>query len=117
MAEDGESLGVKDARREIASGEATAVDVRNEEEWREGHIPGAIHLPDGDPEAATRPLEDGARLMVIASDGKLAGEAASDLRERGDAVAVEGGMKDWISEDFPIQPTPDPDEDTELGLS
>ena len=117
MAEDGESLGVKDARREIASGEATAVDVRSEEEWGEGHIPGAIHLPDGDPEAATKPLEDGARLMVVAGDAKDAGEVAEDLRDRGyDAVAVEGGMKDWVSEDFPIQPTPDPDEDTELGL-
>jgi hypothetical protein len=31
-------------------------------------------------------------------------------------VAVEGGMKGWVSEDFQIQPTPDPDEDTELGL-
>jgi rhodanese-related sulfurtransferase len=117
MAKEGESLGVKEARREIAGGEATAVDVRSDEEWSEGHVPGAIHLPDGDPEAGTKPLEDGARLMVIAGDAKHAGEVAKDLRDRGyDAVAVEGGMKGWVSEDFPIQPTPDPDEDTELGL-
>jgi rhodanese-related sulfurtransferase len=117
VAEDGESLGVKDARREIASGEATAVDVRDQDEWSEGHVPGAIHLPEGDPDAATKPLEEGARLMVIADDDKHAGEAAKDLGKRGyDAVAVKGGMKDWVSEDFPIQPTPDPDEDTELGL-
>jgi rhodanese-related sulfurtransferase len=118
MANDGEKVGVEEARREIAGGDATAVDVRSEEEWGEGHVPGAIHLPDGDPEAGTKPLERGARLMVIAADGKLAAQAASDLRESGyDAVAVDGGMKDWVSEDFPIQPTPDPDEDTELGLN
>jgi rhodanese-related sulfurtransferase len=118
MADDGESLGVEEARREIAGGDATAVDVRSDEEWSEGHVPGAIHLPDGDPEAGTKPLEDGARLMVIAKDGKLALRAAKDLRESGyDAVAVDGGMGDWVSEDFPIQPSPDPDEDTELGLS
>ena len=118
MADEGETLGVEEARREIAGGEATAVDVRTEEEWGEGHIPGAIHLPDGDPEQATKPLEDGARLLVIAKDGRLAVRAAKDLSDRGyDAVAVDGGMDDWVSEDFKIQPTADPDEDTELGLS
>jgi rhodanese-related sulfurtransferase len=67
--------------------------VRSDEEWSEGHVPGAIHLPDG--EART----------------------PKDLRERGyDAVAVDGGMDDWIAEDFNVQPTEDPDEDTELGL-
>jgi rhodanese-related sulfurtransferase len=117
MASEGEKLGVEEARREIAAGEATTVDVRSEEEWSEGHVPGAIHLPDGDPEQATKPLEEGARLLVIAKDGQLAAKAATSLAEKGyDAVAVEGGMDDWVSESYPIQPTFDPDEDTELGL-
>jgi rhodanese-related sulfurtransferase len=118
MAEVRERLGVEDARREIAGGEATAVDVRSDQEWSEGHIPGAIHLPEGDPDRATKPLADGARLLVIASDGEHAARAAADLIERGyDAAAVDGSMGEWISERFPIQPTDDPDEDTELGLS
>jgi len=117
MSERTESVTVDEARREIAGG-GTAVDVRSEEEWSEGHVPGAIRLPDGDPEAGTKPLEKGARLLVIAKDGKLAVKAASSLAEQGyDAVAVEGGMDDWVSEDFNIQPTVDPDEDTELGLT
>jgi rhodanese-related sulfurtransferase len=111
-------MSVEEARREIAGGDATAVDVRSEEEWSQGHVPGAIHLPDGDPDAATKPLEEGARLLVIAKNGKLAVSAAKDLSERGyDAVALDGGMDDWVSENYPIQPTDDPDEDTELGLS
>jgi rhodanese-related sulfurtransferase len=118
MASEGEKVGVEEARREIAGGSATAVDVRSEEKWSEGHVPGAIHLPDGDPEAATKPLEEGARLLVIAEDGKAAEEVASDLAEKGyNAAPVDGGMDDWVSEDFPIQPTADPDKDTELGLS
>jgi rhodanese-related sulfurtransferase len=118
VADQGEKLGVEEARREIAGGEATAVDVRSEEEWQEGHVPGAIHLPDADPEQATKPLEEGARLLVIADDGKVAVDAASKLSDHGyDAVPVEGGMDDWVSENFRIQPTADPDEDTELGLN
>jgi rhodanese-related sulfurtransferase len=118
MSGEAESVEVEEARREIAGGSAVAVDVRSDEEWGEGHVPGAIHLPDGDPGAATKPLEDGARLMVIAKDGRMAVQAAKDLRDDGyDAIAVDGGMDDWVSENFKIQPTADPDEDTELGLS
>ena len=84
----------------------------------QGHVPGAIHLQEGGSATdRTHRLEDGARLIVIASNSKLAVRAAKDLCTRGyDAVAVDGGMDDWVSEGFPIQPTTDPDEDTELGL-
>ena len=113
-----ETVDVEAARQEIARGEAQAVDVRSEEEWRKGHVPGAIHLQEGGSATdRTHRLEDGARLIVIASSSKLAIRAAKDLCTRGyDAVAVDGGMDDWVSEGFPIQPTADPDEDTELGL-
>jgi rhodanese-related sulfurtransferase len=112
-----ESLSVEAARQEIAGGDAIAVDVRSEEEWSEGHVPGATHLPEGDLDSGERP-ESGARLVVIAKDGRTAISAAGRLSDEGyDAVAVEGGMDDWVSEDFNLQPTPDPDEDTELGLS
>jgi rhodanese-related sulfurtransferase len=111
-----EKVEITEARREIAGGDALAVDVRSDAEWGKGHVPGAIHLPDGEignPDA----LEDGARLMVIGTDGQAAEQVASRLRDQGyDAVAVEGDMEEWISEDFKIQPTADPDEDTELGL-
>ncbi len=61
-------------------------------------------------------LEQGARLIVIAGDGKAAAEAASRLGDQGfDAVAVDGDMGDWLSQGFQIQPTDDPDEETELG--
>jgi rhodanese-related sulfurtransferase len=117
MASDPDKIGVDEARREIAGGDAVAVDVRSQEEWSNGHVPGAIHFPDGEPGEATKHPEEGARLMVIAKDGRMAIHAAKGLSERGyDAVAVDGDMDDWVSEDFNIQPTVDPDEDTELGL-
>lgn len=111
-----ERIGIEDARIEIAGGDAVAVDVRSEQEWSEGHVPGAIHLPDGELDASAARPEDGARLMVIGDGGKLAAKAASRLCDHGyDAVAVDGGMDDWTSAGFSVQPTPDPDEDTELG--
>ena len=118
MASDARKVSVEDARQEVARGEAVAVDVRSQEEWSKSHVPGAIHFAEGgNASDRTERLEDGARLMVIAKDGKLALRAAKDLSARGyDAVAVDGGMDDWAS-NFNTQPTEDPDEDTELGLS
>ena len=113
-----EKIKLEAARQEIATKEAIAVDVRSEEEFREAHVPGAIHLPDGDPDSATKDLDDGARLIVIADSGKKAVKAASALGEAGyDAVAADGDMDDWASEDFRTQPSADPDEETELGSS
>jgi rhodanese-related sulfurtransferase len=113
-----ERVGVADARAAIARGDAVAIDVRSEDEWSAGHVPGATHLPDGDLGAAAERPEDGARLMVIAKDAGTAAEAASRLGEHGyEAVAVDGDMDDWSDEDFNVQPTEDPDEDTELGAS
>ncbi len=84
----------------------------------QGSRAGAIHfLEGGSATDRTNRLDDGARLLVIASSSKLAVRAAKDLCARGyDAVAVDGGMDDWVSQGFPIEPTTDPDEDTELGL-
>ena len=36
-----------DARDRIESGEPVVVDVREQDEWDEGHIPGAVHVPRG----------------------------------------------------------------------
>ena len=35
------------ARELLGEGEAAAVDVRERDEWEEGHIPGAVHIPRG----------------------------------------------------------------------
>jgi rhodanese-related sulfurtransferase len=116
MASGTETVEVAEARTAIARGDAVAIDVRSEEEWSKGHVPGATHLPEGDLDAAAEQPEEGARVMVIASDAKAAAEAAGRLSERGyDAVAVDGDMDDWSDEDFNVQPTVDPDEETELG--
>ena len=111
-----ETVGIEEARKQIAAGEATAVDVRPPEKFQDGHVPGAINWPDADPEAGTKEIKQDEKLIVIGKNAKQAKEAASKLADDGyEAVAVDGDMSDWLDEDFKIQPSPDPDEDTELG--
>jgi rhodanese-related sulfurtransferase len=109
-------LSIEKARLEIAGGDAVALDVRDEEDWSKAHVHGAIHVPRERLSSEIEGLEPDQRVIVFDDDDKGAREVAEKLRERGiDAVAAEGGIDSWISEDFNVQPTADPDEDTELG--
>ena len=111
-----DKLSIEDARREIAGGEAMPVDIRDEEQFKDGHVTGAIRLPKEQPSPELDDLDSGSRLIVFADDEGAASKAVSAMRDRGfDAAVAEGGMKAWAKEDFRTQPSQDPDDDTELG--
>jgi rhodanese-related sulfurtransferase len=78
---------------------AELIDVRDEHEWREAHVPGSHHLPlsrlgDG----RETPLPRGRRVLAVAcAAGSRAGLAASLLRRAGAAPVVRvagGGVSD-----------------------
>jgi rhodanese-related sulfurtransferase len=111
-----EKLSIDEARQAIAGGDADALDVREDEEWSKAHVPGAIHVPMSQLSSGLEKLDPDRRLIVFAGDEESGREAVSALRERGfDAAIAGGGLKEWSSKDFRVQPTEDPDEDTELG--
>lgn len=60
------------------------VDVRSPEEYRGGHVPGAINLPLGNLQAAPQLLGDKtARLYLYCASGARSGMAAGMLRRMG----------------------------------
>jgi rhodanese-related sulfurtransferase len=77
----------------IAAG-AAAIDVREVNEYRSGHVAGAHNLPLG--ELASSPLElrDGAATVVYCGHGERSSTAASILEQRGFARVynVDGGL-------------------------
>ncbi|HKG35777.1 MAG TPA: rhodanese-like domain-containing protein [Solirubrobacterales bacterium] len=107
-----EAIDSEDARKAMAANEAHAIDIRGDEEWRSGHIPGAHHIPAEELEERADDFPTEGRIIIAAEDQQRAADAASKLRDSGhDAVALEGGMDAWRSEDHPMQPSTDPDED------
>jgi rhodanese-related sulfurtransferase len=103
-----DSVSVEQARKEIAGEGANAIDVRGEEAWREGHIPGALLIAREDIEGRIEEIPSEGRIFVIAEKG--GDEVASKLRDHGcDAAVVEGGMDAWKGADFTLQPSEDPD--------
>ncbi len=83
---------------------AEVLDVRTDEEWASGHVPGARHIPLDDLPARWEELPRDGRLYVICAAGGRSMRAATALIEAGiDAVSVAGGTKQWIDEGRPVE--------------
>ncbi len=81
------------------------LDVRTDDEWKSGHIEGAIHIHGGLLADRTGELpSDGAPLAVICGGGYRSSVAASVLERAGfhNVVNVTGGMRAWRAADLPV---------------
>ena len=91
----------------IDSGGPLVLDVREQNEWDEGHIPGAVHVPRGNLESRVeRAAPDHSRpVLVYCSVGNRSAFAAKTLAELGyeDVVSLSGGFTDWKRNGFPVQ--------------
>ncbi len=88
----------------------TLVDVRDQYEWDEGHIPGAIHVARGylelDIEQAVP--DRGAPLLLYCAGGIRSLLAARELHEMGyaDPISMAGGFDRWKAERRPVARPP-----------
>ena len=77
------------------------LDVREDDEWRAGHAPGAMHIPMGQVAADTVP--PGRSIYCICRSGNRSGRVAEMLvAARGDAYNVVGGMVAWRGAGLPV---------------
>jgi hydroxyacylglutathione hydrolase len=73
------------------------LDVRNDEEWASGHIPGARHVMLGDLPGRMATLSKDAPIVTVCGSGYRASVAASLLAAHGfrDVSILDGGMGAW----------------------
>jgi len=87
---------IADLAQQLDKG-AYVLDVREDDEWAAGHVPGATHIPLGELEARIGEVEDGGRVWVICRSGARSQKGADILFNNGiDAVSVAGGTMGWI---------------------
>ena len=83
------------------------VDVREPEEWEEGHIPEAVHIPRGYLESRIEAAApDRAQpIVVYCAGGSRSAFAAKTLEELGyeNVTSLAGGYTDWKRNGFPTQ--------------
>lgn len=89
----------EEAKEMMDAGDAVVLDVREQSEYDDGHIPGAVLLPvgsiDEDTAAAVIP-EKSATVLVYCRSGNRSKTAAAALAELGYTDVCEfGGINTW----------------------
>ncbi len=100
-----EPVEVKALLRRIRRGEVTVLDVRPPEEYRAGHIPGAVSLPLKDLKSRLAKLSRGREIVAYCRGPYcvLAKEAVSLLKAKGfNARRMECGVPDWRALGLPV---------------
>ncbi len=96
--------------REVHAGadkKAIVIDVRESDEFREGHIPGAIHIPRGFLELRieSKVPDKGSAIVLHCAGGVRSLLAAETLQKLGytDVKSMAGGYAKWIEEALPFE--------------
>ncbi|HEV3407053.1 MAG TPA: rhodanese-like domain-containing protein, partial [Gaiellaceae bacterium] len=102
-----EEIDPRSAGALLEGGEAVAVDVREQNEWDEGHLPGAVHVPRGFLEQRIEQAAPDRHQPVVlyCAGGARSALAAKTLEELGyeDVRSLIGGFTDWKRSGFPTQ--------------
>jgi glyoxylase-like metal-dependent hydrolase (beta-lactamase superfamily II)/rhodanese-related sulfurtransferase len=103
------AIGIPELAERLRRGEVRLLDVRDDDEWEEGHVEGSVHVPyhelrDGVPEG----VRNGGRPLAVAcSAGNRSSIAVSLLRRAGldDVVHVaDGGIDELPREGVELVP-------------
>jgi thioredoxin 1 len=97
------SAGIIDLQAASARGEQV-VDVREDHEFAEGHVPGATHIPMSTIPVRMNELSKEDPIWLICQSGNRSGQVADYLTQQGYlAINVEGGTVAWLANGFPIE--------------
>lgn len=88
-------ISVSDLALEIETG-AYVLDVRETDEFEDGHVPTAHHIPLGTIPDRYLEIPQDERIFVICKSGRRSQSAADFLNSKGfDAVSVDSGTDGW----------------------
>lgn len=95
-------IDIAEAARRHAAG-ANVIDVREPDEYLEGHVPGAPLIPLGDVMERVDEFPATEEVLIICKMGGRSMKAAQYLRGQGiDAVNIAGGTMAWIDAGHPV---------------
>ena len=90
----------------LAGAGATLVDVREADEWSQGHVPGSVFIPRGYLELRIeeKVADKSAEVLLYCAGGTRSALAAKSLRELGytKVASVAGGFGKWKEAGLPI---------------
>jgi sulfur-carrier protein adenylyltransferase/sulfurtransferase len=102
-----DEVSTSEANARLESGEAPLfLDVREPDEWQEGHLPGAVHVPRGNLEGRIESLvaDKDREIVVYCASGNRSAFAAKSLIDLDytNVWNLAGGFVDWKRNGFPL---------------
>jgi len=97
---------VADVKRRSDAGEKfLLVDVREDNEWANGHLPGAVHLGKGiiERDIVQRVPDTNAKIILYCGGGLRSALAAENLQKMGytGVESMDGGWRGWVEAGLP----------------
>jgi rhodanese-related sulfurtransferase len=98
---------VPDVKRRMDGGEKLMlVDVREDNEWAKGHIPGAVHMGKGviERDIEQRVPDTGTKLVLYCGGGFRSALVADNLQKMGynNVESMDGGWRGWTEAGLPV---------------
>jgi len=98
---------VGDVKRRSDAGEKfVLVDVREDNEWAKGHLPGAVHMGKGviERDIEQRVPDANTKLILYCGGGFRSALVADNLQKMGyhNVESMDGGWKGWLEAGLPI---------------
>jgi hydroxyacylglutathione hydrolase len=92
-------LTLSEVKDGLQTQQVTLLDVRGEDEWRSGHVPGSVNVPVARLGQQAGGLSNGRRIIVHCQTGARAAIAASVLKAKGlsDVGVFAGGYAEWTA--------------------
>ena len=94
-------------KRMDAGEEFLLVDVREDNEWERGHIPGAIHMGRGiiERDIEQRVPDNTTKLILYCGGGFRSALSADNLQKMGyrNVESMDGGWKGWLEAGNPTE--------------
>ncbi len=92
---------VQEVKKRMDAGEKfTVVDVREDNEWARGHLPGAIHMGRGviERDIETHFPDKKTELVLYCGGGFRSALSADNLQKMGytNVVSMDGGWRGWL---------------------
>ncbi len=80
------------------------LDVREDDEFKAGHIPGAEWIPLGQLSSRLDELPKDKTIVAVCRSGNRSAQATELLRQNGfDAHNMQGGMNSWVQAGFDVE--------------
>jgi rhodanese-related sulfurtransferase len=99
---------VADVKRRMESGETfLVVDVREDTEWAQGHLPGAVHMGRGviERDIEKSVPETGTKMILYCGGGFRSALVADNLQKMGytNVESMDGGWRGWNEAGLPTE--------------